>query len=99
METTRRESPTLYGVVRKAVASRGGGLEDRWQFEKSHDRIWQRRGNVPHTYVTDHLRYDMPSGYPHRAAYGDGSNRGFRSKDVKSSTADSEHTPHPFTHT
>ena len=82
METTRRESPTLYGVVCKAVASRGGGPGDRWQLVKSHDRMWQRRGNAPHTYVTDHLRYDVPSGYQHRVAHGGGSKRGFRSKEA-----------------
>ena len=44
--------------------------------------MWQRRGIAPHTYVTDHLRYDVPSGYQHRAAHGGGSNRGFRSKEA-----------------
>ena len=63
LETTRRESPTLYGVVCKVVASKGGGPGDRWHLVKSHDRTWQCRGPAPPTYVTGHLRYDMPSGY------------------------------------
>ena len=82
METTRRESPTLYGVVCKAVASRGGGPGDRWHLVKSHDHMWHRRGNAPHTYVTDHLRYDVPSGYQHREAHGGASKRGIRSKEA-----------------
>ena len=74
METTRRETPTLYGVVCKVVASRGGGPR--------HYRLWQRRGDAPNTYVTNHLRYDVPSGYQHRAAHGGGSKRGFRSEEA-----------------
>ena len=82
IETTRRESPTLYGVVCKAVASKGGGPGDRWHLVKSHNRMWRQRGSAPTTYVMDHLRYDMPSGYQHRAAHGGSAKRGFRSQEA-----------------
>ena len=81
METTRRESPTLYGNVWKAVASRGGGPGDRWRIVKSHDQMWRQRGNAPNTYVMNHLRYETPSGYQRRAAHGGSSKRGMRSQD------------------
>ena len=82
IETTKRESPTLYGIVCKAVASRGGGPGDRWHIVKSHDRMWHARGTAPSTYGTNHLRYDMPCGYQHREAHGGNSKRGIRSQEA-----------------
>ena len=79
LETTRGESPTLYGTVCRAVASRGGGPGDRWQNIKSHDRMWRRWARPNPTYVTQHLRYEMPSGYQHREAHGGNTQRGHRS--------------------
>ena len=63
LETTRsrRESPTLYGTVCRAVASRGGGPKPDT------------------TYVSQHLRYELPSGYQHREAHGGNTQRGYRS--------------------
>ena len=79
IETTRRESPTLYGIVCRAVASRGGGPGDRWQLVQSHKRMWREGLSDPTTYGTNHLRYeDRPSGYQHREAHG-GTQRGMRS--------------------
>ena len=79
VETTRRESPTLYGIVCRAVASRGGGPGDRWQLVQSHKRMWREGLSDPTTYGTNHLRYeDRPSGYQHREAHG-GTQRGMRS--------------------
>ena len=66
IETTRRESPTLYGIVCRAVASRGGGPGDRWQLVQCHKRMWREGLSDP------------PSGYQHREAHG-GTQRGMRS--------------------
>ena len=79
LETTRRESPTLCGTVCRAVASRGGGPGDRWQHVKSHDRMWRQRAKPENTCVSQHLRYEMPSGYQHREAHGGSTQRGYRS--------------------
>ena len=79
LETTRRVSPTLYGIVCRAVASRGGGPGDRWQLVGSHKRMWREGVKSPTTYVMNHLRYeDKPCGYQHREAHG-GTQRGTRS--------------------
>ena len=60
IETTRRESPTLYGITRHAVASKGGEPGGRWH-------LLQEYGKMPHryqqasdddTYRTTHLPYD-----------------------------------------
>ena len=81
LETTRRESPTLYGIVCRAVASRGGGPGDRWQLVQRHKRMWREGVSNPTTYVMNHLRYeDKPRGYQHRQAHG-GTHRGMRSFD------------------
>ena len=79
LETNRRESPTLYGIVCRAVASRGGGPGDRWQLVRSRKRMWREVAQRPTVYVMkymNHLRYeDMPCGYQHREAHG-GTRRG-----------------------
>ena len=79
LETAQRESPTLYGTVCRAVASRGGGPGDRWQHVKSHDGMWRRWAKPDNTYVSQHLRYEKPSGYQHREAHGGNTQRGCRS--------------------
>ena len=67
-------SPTLYGTVCRAVASKGGGPG-----VKSHHRWWRRWAQPSNTYIRQHLPYGKPRGYQHREAHGGNAQKGYRS--------------------
>ena len=59
IETSRRDSPTLYGITRRAVASKGGEPRSRWHLLQQY-RSMPRRYNWASdddTYRTTHLHY------------------------------------------
>ena len=59
IETTRRESPTLYGITRRAVASKGGEPGSRWQLLQRYREMPRlfHRASDDDTYRTTHLQY------------------------------------------
>ena len=84
LETTRSESPVLYGTVMRAVASTGGGPGSRWRLFQYYDSLHQERRPPQSTYDMEHLRYDLDDsnrqrGCQHREAHR-GCSRGIRSE-------------------
>ena len=58
IETSRRESPTLYGITRRAVASKGGEPGSRWHLQHYGSMpLRYHRASDDDTYLTTHLHY------------------------------------------
>ena len=67
IETSRPESPRLYGTMLRSVASCGGGPGSRWTYFRSFKPYWPRPsnsmvspGSAQHIYDWNHLRYEGP---------------------------------------
>ena len=74
IETTRRDSPTLYGAVKGAVASKGGGPGSRWHLYSHYDKLLTPTYAMTDTYDKQHLcnvrATTRPGGDQHRVAHG-----------------------------
>ena len=59
IETSRRDSPTLYGITRRAVASKGGEPGSRWHLLQQYRSLPRRYiwASDDDTYRTTHLHY------------------------------------------
>ncbi len=75
LDTCRKDSPRLYGIVLRSVASRGGGPGSRWTYFQQSKRFWRSKpyddsltmessGQTPHIYDWNHLRYRDQYGPP-----------------------------------
>ena len=65
IETSRPESPRLYGTMLRSVASCGGGPGSRWTYFRKFRPYWPHpssimvsQGNAQHIYDWNHLRYE-----------------------------------------